>query len=187
MCHFVEFMNQNGRFRTVFEVQKGSCEESSNANFQSVEITEIYFHTFLTKISWKQRLYTAVYTIEVTKELISWYIFSVRVNFSSFHTVIMFLLLKRCPCRFDFRALLSIFQSEHHYKEDEISSNGDGDLGSWVNLHDDVLSVKRYIYTVWKLRKLTHHFSPACKNYIKSMIALNYTVACFHETFFKWE
>ena len=32
MCHFVEYMNLHGRYRTLFEVQKGSCEESSKKN-----------------------------------------------------------------------------------------------------------------------------------------------------------
>ena len=33
MCHFVEYLMQNGRYRTIFEVQKGSCEEASKFPF----------------------------------------------------------------------------------------------------------------------------------------------------------
>ena len=29
MCHMVEYLIQNGRYRTIFDVQKGSCEEAS--------------------------------------------------------------------------------------------------------------------------------------------------------------
>ena len=55
---------------------------SSTLLVHSVEITEIYSHTFLAKISWTQ-----CFTKEVTKELIWQNIFLVRVNFSFFHTV----------------------------------------------------------------------------------------------------
>ena len=48
----------------------------------SVEITEISAHTFLTKLR-----ESTVHDEEVTKELISRNIFSVRENFSFFHTV----------------------------------------------------------------------------------------------------
>ena len=33
MCHMVEYLVDNGRFRTIFDVQKGSCEESSKYFF----------------------------------------------------------------------------------------------------------------------------------------------------------
>ena len=33
MCHMVEYLIDNGRYRTIFDVQKGSCEESSKYNF----------------------------------------------------------------------------------------------------------------------------------------------------------
>ena len=32
MCHMVEYLIQNGRYRTIFDVQKGSCEEASKYN-----------------------------------------------------------------------------------------------------------------------------------------------------------
>ena len=51
-------------------------------SLHSVEITEISAHTFLTKLR-----ESTVHDEEVTKELISRNIFSVRENFSFFHTV----------------------------------------------------------------------------------------------------
>ena len=39
MCHMVEYLIQNGRYRTIFDVQKGSCEEASKYNY--------LFHLFL--------------------------------------------------------------------------------------------------------------------------------------------
>ena len=32
--------------------------------------------------------------------------------------------------------------------EEDLASNGVGDIGSWVNLHVDVLSVKRYFFSI---------------------------------------
>ena len=50
----------------------------------TVEITEIYSHSFLTKISWKRRIYewNYYYLVDLTKKI--W----VRVNFSFSHTVL---------------------------------------------------------------------------------------------------